>query len=147
MSARARACELGVHEHQRDAECGGKSVGPEHVEPHEEPSQQPHQEEGGERHVHSGDGQRVRHARVPHDQPLLLVGHAAIPENQLLAAGLGAVALPGPLGLGEGPSRRTRATEALTIAWYLTNPEWVAHVQSGAYRQWVQTQYAETTKA
>jgi dTDP-glucose 4,6-dehydratase len=32
-----------------------------------------------------------------------------------------------------------------TIAWYLTNPEWVAHVQSGAYRQWVDKQYAEAS--
>ncbi len=28
-----------------------------------------------------------------------------------------------------------------TVQWYLANPEWVAHVQSGAYRDWVQTQY------
>ncbi|MDD0841029.1 dTDP-glucose 4,6-dehydratase [Curvibacter sp. HBC61] len=28
-----------------------------------------------------------------------------------------------------------------TVEWYLANPEWVAHVQSGAYRDWVQTQY------
>jgi len=31
-----------------------------------------------------------------------------------------------------------------TVQWYLTNPEWVSHVQSGAYREWVQTQYADT---
>ena len=30
-----------------------------------------------------------------------------------------------------------------TVQWYLANPEWVAHVQSGAYRDWVQTQYAD----
>ena len=29
-----------------------------------------------------------------------------------------------------------------TVQWYLANPEWVANVQSGAYRAWVQTQYA-----
>jgi len=29
-----------------------------------------------------------------------------------------------------------------TVEWYLANPDWVAHVQSGAYRAWVQTQYA-----
>ena len=29
-----------------------------------------------------------------------------------------------------------------TVQWYLANPEWVANVQSGAYREWVQTQYA-----
>jgi len=28
-----------------------------------------------------------------------------------------------------------------TVQWYLDNPEWVAHVQSGAYREWVQKQY------
>ena len=31
-----------------------------------------------------------------------------------------------------------------TVAWYLANPEWVAQVQSGAYREWVQKQYAAT---
>lgn len=36
-----------------------------------------------------------------------------------LAAGLGGVYLPGPLGLGNGPSARTPMTKAMTIAWYL----------------------------
>jgi dTDP-glucose 4,6-dehydratase len=27
------------------------------------------------------------------------------------------------------------------VQWYLANPEWVAHVQSGAYREWVSQQY------
>jgi hypothetical protein len=36
-----------------------------------------------------------------------------------LLAGLGAVALPGPLGLGQAPSNRTPATTVMTIAWYL----------------------------
>jgi len=31
-----------------------------------------------------------------------------------------------------------------TVQWYLHNPEWVAGVQTGAYRDWVQTQYAPT---
>ena len=35
-----------------------------------------------------------------------------------LAAGLGAVSLPGPLGLGTAPSRRTPQTAAMTVAWY-----------------------------
>ena len=35
-----------------------------------------------------------------------------------LAAGLGAVVLPGPLGLGTKPSRRTPQTAAMTVAWY-----------------------------
>jgi len=34
-----------------------------------------------------------------------------------------------------------------TIAWYLSNPDWVAHVQSGSYRQWVQTQYASSSNS
>lgn len=36
-----------------------------------------------------------------------------------LAAGLGAVALPGPLGLGSAPSNRTTATQTMTVGWYL----------------------------
>lgn len=36
-----------------------------------------------------------------------------------LAAGVGAVLLPGPLGLGEKPSNRTRQTQVATVAWYL----------------------------
>jgi hypothetical protein len=35
-----------------------------------------------------------------------------------LTAGLGAVFLPGPLGLGTGPSRRTPRTAVMTVAWY-----------------------------
>jgi len=27
------------------------------------------------------------------------------------------------------------------VQWYLDNPEWVARVQSGAYRDWVAQQY------
>jgi len=30
-----------------------------------------------------------------------------------------------------------------TVQWYLANPDWVAQVQSGAYRQWVQTHYEQ----
>ena len=53
-----------------------------------------------------------------------LVGLAR-PENAVavgaalgLAAGLGAVLLPGPMGLGEEPSTRTPGTTAMTVAWY-----------------------------
>lgn len=35
-----------------------------------------------------------------------------------LAAGVGAVALPGKMGLEESHTNRTRTTQALTIAWY-----------------------------
>ena len=34
-------------------------------------------------------------------------------------AGVGAVTLPGPLGLRDAPTRRTNATVAMTIGWYL----------------------------
>jgi hypothetical protein len=36
-----------------------------------------------------------------------------------LAAGVGAVVLPGPLGLGQGPSARSLATRLMTIGGYL----------------------------
>lgn len=35
-----------------------------------------------------------------------------------LGAGVGAVVLPGKLGLGSEPSARTPATQAMTVAWY-----------------------------
>ncbi|MDU0370946.1 hypothetical protein ACFPAF_11110 [Hymenobacter endophyticus] len=36
-----------------------------------------------------------------------------------LAAGVGGVLLPGPLGLGKAPSNRTPQTKAMTVTWYL----------------------------
>jgi len=30
-----------------------------------------------------------------------------------------------------------------TVQWYLENQSWVANVQSGAYREWVEKNYAE----
>jgi dTDP-glucose 4,6-dehydratase len=30
-----------------------------------------------------------------------------------------------------------------TVSWYLDHPGWVARVQSGAYREWVQAQYGQ----
>ena len=35
-----------------------------------------------------------------------------------VAAGVGGVVLPGPLGLGRGSSNRTPQTQAMTVAWY-----------------------------
>ena len=32
-----------------------------------------------------------------------------------------------------------------TVQWYLAHPDWVAHVQSGAYRDWVMKQYDPQT--
>ena len=36
-----------------------------------------------------------------------------------LAAGLGAVALPGPMSLNEEPTNRKPATKAMTVGWYV----------------------------
>jgi dTDP-glucose 4,6-dehydratase len=46
--------------------------------------------------------------------------------------------------LGWKPAETFESGIRKTVQWYLANPEWVAHVQSGAYRDWVQTQYAVT---
>jgi dTDP-glucose 4,6-dehydratase len=44
--------------------------------------------------------------------------------------------------LGWKPAETFESGIRKTVQWYLANPEWVAHVQSGAYREWVQTQYS-----
>ena len=46
--------------------------------------------------------------------------------------------------LGWKPAETFETGIRKTVQWYLNNPDWVAHVQSGAYREWVQTQYADT---
>ncbi|MDB5883930.1 MAG: dTDP-glucose 4,6-dehydratase [Polaromonas sp.] len=43
--------------------------------------------------------------------------------------------------LGWRPAETFASGIRKTVQWYLANPEWVAHVQSGAYRDWVQKQY------
>ncbi|MFO7663934.1 MAG: hypothetical protein R6X18_15265 [Chloroflexota bacterium] len=35
-----------------------------------------------------------------------------------LLGGMAAIILPGPLGLGQEPTERTRVTKAMTVAWY-----------------------------
>jgi hypothetical protein len=47
-------------------------------------------------------------------------GRKAVMRGTVLgvALGIGAVVLPGPLGLGKAPSRRTRGTELMTIGLY-----------------------------
>ena len=46
--------------------------------------------------------------------------HAVLAGTALgLAAGAGAVGLPGPMGLGTAPTSRTPATAAMTVGWYL----------------------------
>jgi dTDP-glucose 4,6-dehydratase len=49
--------------------------------------------------------------------------------------------------LGWKPAETFESGIRKTVQWYLANPEWVAHVQSGAYREWVQTHYAGTAAA
>ena len=44
--------------------------------------------------------------------------------------------------LGWKPAETFETGIRKTVQWYLDNPDWVAHVQSGAYREWVQKQYA-----
>ncbi|MDE2300250.1 MAG: GDP-mannose 4,6-dehydratase, partial [Burkholderiales bacterium] len=34
-----------------------------------------------------------------------------------------------------------------TVRWYLDHADWVAHVQSGAYRDWVATNYGDRAGA
>lgn len=49
--------------------------------------------------------------------------------------------------LGWKPAETFETGIRKTVQWYLANPEWVAHVQSGAYRDWVQKQYAGEASA
>ncbi|MCB2409424.1 hypothetical protein [Hymenobacter lucidus] len=49
-----------------------------------------------------------------------------------LAAGIGGVVLPGPLGLGDAPSSRTPQTKLMTVAWYLLG----GLAAAGASRLW-----------
>lgn len=44
--------------------------------------------------------------------------------------------------LGWRPAETFDSGIRKTVQWYLDNPQWVAHVQSGAYRDWVKIQYA-----
>jgi dTDP-glucose 4,6-dehydratase len=44
--------------------------------------------------------------------------------------------------LGWKPAETFESGIRKTVQWYLDHPEWVANVQSGAYRDWVANQYA-----
>jgi dTDP-glucose 4,6-dehydratase len=46
--------------------------------------------------------------------------------------------------LGWKPAETFESGIRKTVQWYLEHPDWVANVQSGAYREWVSTQYATT---
>ena len=44
--------------------------------------------------------------------------------------------------LGWKPAETFESGIRKTVQWYLSHEDWVSHVQSGAYRDWVQKQYA-----
>jgi len=44
--------------------------------------------------------------------------------------------------LGWKPAETFETGIRKTVQWYLDHPEWVARAQSGAYRDWLKTQYA-----
>lgn len=45
--------------------------------------------------------------------------------------------------LGWRPAETFETGIRKTVEWYLANPEWVANVQSGSYRDWVAANYAD----
>jgi len=47
--------------------------------------------------------------------------------------------------LGWRPAETFETGIRKTVRWYLDNPDWVENVKSGAYREWVETNYAERT--
>lgn len=47
--------------------------------------------------------------------------------------------------LGWRPAETFATGIRKTVQWYLENRNWVEHVQSGAYREWVQQNYGERT--
>jgi dTDP-glucose 4,6-dehydratase len=49
--------------------------------------------------------------------------------------------------LGWAPTQTFESGLERTVRWYLDNAAWVAEVRSGAYRQWIETNYAERAKA
>ena len=49
--------------------------------------------------------------------------------------------------LGWRPAETFETGIRKTVQWYLANPQWVADVQSGAYRDWIETNYAARATA
>ena len=49
--------------------------------------------------------------------------------------------------LGWRPAETFESGIRKTVDWYLANPQWVADVQSGAYRDWMDRQYGEANGA
>ena len=49
--------------------------------------------------------------------------------------------------IGWKPRETFETGLARTVGWYLDHADWVAHVKSGAYRQWLETNYASRSVA
>jgi dTDP-glucose 4,6-dehydratase len=49
--------------------------------------------------------------------------------------------------IGWTPSESFDSGLRKTVAWYLDNPDWVAHVTSGAYRNWIEKNYTNRGEA
>ncbi|MDG9874344.1 dTDP-glucose 4,6-dehydratase [Pseudomonas juntendi] len=47
--------------------------------------------------------------------------------------------------LGWVPEETFESGIRKTVQWYLDNPEWVEHVKSGSYQQWIDSNYAKRT--
>jgi len=47
--------------------------------------------------------------------------------------------------LGWVPEETFESGIRKTVQWYLDNPEWVEHVKSGSYQQWIDNNYATRT--
>ncbi|MBN2855452.1 MAG: dTDP-glucose 4,6-dehydratase [Halothiobacillaceae bacterium] len=49
--------------------------------------------------------------------------------------------------LGWKPAETFETGIRKTVRWYLDNPDWVAHITSGSYRDWTDQQYGDTLNA
>jgi len=49
--------------------------------------------------------------------------------------------------LGWRPAETFESGIRKTVQWYRQHPDWVAHVQSGSYRDWLSQQYGEEVTA
>ena len=49
--------------------------------------------------------------------------------------------------LGWKPAESFETGIRKTVRWYLDNPDWVAHITSGSYRDWTAQQYGDTLNA
>ncbi|MNP46316.1 dTDP-glucose 4,6-dehydratase [compost metagenome] len=48
--------------------------------------------------------------------------------------------------LGWVPKETFESGLRKTVEWYLANTEWVAHVKSGSYQQWIDQNYADRSR-